>query len=103
MYYLSDRRQKFLGAIASHPPPPESEYPPLSSLSAEQLHTLPNAPMGELEGETLLRMGQVIYTGLIKVYLVARPTLVGSVCRIQNWCDVEEVEGLLKAQNVSSS
>jgi hypothetical protein len=38
----------------------------------------------------------VIYTALIKVYLVARPVLVGSLCRIENWCDVEEVEELLK-------
>jgi hypothetical protein len=38
---------------------------------------------------------------LLKVYLVARPILVGSLCRIENWCDVEEVEELLKAQKVS--
>jgi hypothetical protein len=58
-------------------------------------------PMAELDSEQLLRMAQVIYTALLKVYLVARPVLVGSLCRIENWCDVEEVEGLLKAQMVS--
>ena len=57
--------------------------------------------MTELEPEQLLRMAQVIYTALLKVYLVARPVLVGSLCRIENWCDVEEVEELLKAQKVS--
>jgi hypothetical protein len=46
-------------------------------------------------------MAQIIYTALLKVYLVARPILVGSLCRIENWCDVHEVEGLLKAQKVS--
>ncbi len=53
--------------------------------------------------EQLLRMAQIIYTGLLKVYLVARPILVGSLCRIENWCDVDEVEELLKAQKVSDS
>jgi hypothetical protein len=107
MYYLSDRRQKLLGAMAllpsDHPLPPESAYPPLSSLTATELHALPSLPMNELDGEQLLRIAQVIYTALIKVYLVARPSLVGSLCRIENWCDVEEVEGLLKAQKVRAN
>lgn len=102
MYYLSDRRQKLTGAInaLSSPLPAESSLPPLSSLPAEDLHKLPNLPFGELEPEQLLRVAQVIYTALLKVYLVARPILVGSLCRIENWCDVEEVEELLKAQKV---
>ncbi|KAK8861657.1 hypothetical protein IAR55_002480 [Kwoniella newhampshirensis] len=98
MYFLSDRRQKLSGAIATTPLPAEDSLPPLSTLSAEEQYSLPSVPMGELDPEQLLRMAQVIYTGLIKVYLVARPILVGSLCRIENWCDVEEVEELLKAQ-----
>jgi hypothetical protein len=102
--YLSDRRQKLTGAINALPAPglpAESSLPPLSSLPSEALHQLPNLPYTEMEPETLLRVAQVIYTGLLKVYLVARPILVGSLCRIANWCDVEEVEELLKAQSVS--
>ncbi|WVQ78836.1 hypothetical protein IAT38_000927 [Cryptococcus sp. DSM 104549] len=98
MYFLSDRRQKLAGAIASTPLPAESSVPPLSSLSADEQYALPSLPFTELDPEQLLRMAQVIYTGLIKVYLVARPVLVGSLCRIENWCDVEEVEELLKAK-----
>ncbi|WWD16424.1 hypothetical protein CI109_100850 [Kwoniella shandongensis] len=98
MYFLSDRRQKLTGAITTTPLPAENSLPPLSTLSAEEQHNLPSIPMNELDPEQLLRMAQVIYTGLIKVYLVARPILVGSLCRIENWCDVEEVEELLKAQ-----
>ncbi|WVF65869.1 hypothetical protein IAT40_000606 [Kwoniella sp. CBS 6097] len=98
MYFLSDRRQKLAGAIASTPLPPENSVPPLSSLSADEQHKFPSTPFNELTPEQLLRIAQVIYTGLIKVYLVARPVLVGSLCRIENWCDVEEVEELLKAQ-----
>jgi hypothetical protein len=59
--------------------------------------------MMELEPEQLLRTAQVIYTALIKVYLVARPVLVGSLCRIENWCDVEEVEELLKEKQVANA
>lgn len=102
MYFLSDRRQKLAGALStlSTPLPAESSIPPLSTLSAEELHQLPSRPMTELDPEQLLRMAQIIYTALIKVYLVARPVLVGSLCRIENWCDIEEVEELLKAQKV---
>lgn len=102
MYYLSDRRQKLTGAISalSSPLPAETSLPPLHSLPAYALHALPSIPMSEYEPEQLLRIAQVIYTALLKVYLVARPVLVGSLCRIENWCDVQEVEGLLKAQKV---
>lgn len=103
MYYLSDRRQKLTGAITTNGLPSESSVPSLSSLDASELHALPSVPMAELEPEQLLRMAQIIYTALLKVYLVARPILVGSLCRIENWCDVHEVEGLLKAQKVATS
>lgn len=103
MYYLADRRQKLTGAISAlaEPLPAESSLPALSTLPADQLHGLPSVPMTELSNEELLRVAQVIYTALLKVYLVARPVLVGSLCRIENWCDVEEVEELLKAQKAS--
>jgi len=102
MYFLSDRRPKLLSAIAALPSPlpAESALPPLSSLASSVLHSLPSKSFTELDAEQLLRVAQVIYTALIKVYLVARPVLVGSLCRIENWCDVEEVEGLLKDQKV---
>lgn len=102
MYFLSDRRQKLTGAISANGIPSESSLPPLSSLDVSELHALPSVPMTDLEPEQLLRMAQIIYTALLKVYLVARPILVGSLCRIENWCDVHEVEGLLKQQKVAS-
>lgn len=98
IYYLSDRRQKLTGAIAAlgSPLPKEDEVTPLSELPADQVHRLPDGPFTELDPEELLRTAQVIYTSLLKVYLVARPSLVGSLCRIENWCDVAEVEPLLR-------
>ena len=102
MYYLSDRRQKLTGAMNAlrSPLPAESSLPPLSSLPASDLHQLPSESLGTYEPEQLLRAAQVIYTALLKLYLVARPILVGSLCRIENWCDVAEVEELLKQQKV---
>ena len=100
MYFLSERRQKITGAISHTTLPTESSLPPLSSVSVSELHGLPSIPIEELDPERLLRAAQLVYTALLKVYLVARPVLVGSLCRIENWCDVEEVEGLLSAQKV---
>ncbi len=61
---------------------------------------LPSKPIGELSPEDLLRVAQLVYTALLKVYLAIRPTLVGSLCRIENWCEVDEVEQLLRAREV---
>ncbi|KJE00813.1 hypothetical protein I311_05610, partial [Cryptococcus gattii NT-10] len=101
LYFLSDRRQKLSGAISSLPShlPPESTLPALHALPPAALHALPSIPFTEMNPEELVRMAQVVYTALMRVYLKARPVLVGSLCRIENWCDVKEVEGLLKEQN----
>ncbi|WOO80809.1 Vam6/Vps39-like protein [Vanrija pseudolonga] len=98
IYYLSDRRQKLAGAIPAlgQPLPSEGDLTPLSSLHAAEVHSLPNGPLTDLSPIDLLRTAQVVYTSLLKVYLVARPSLVGSLCRIENWCDVAEVEPLLR-------
>lgn len=96
IYYLSDRRQKLAGVIPNISLPNEKDLPPLSSLPAAEVHSLPDGPITDLSAEQVLRTAQVVYTSLLKVYLVARPSLVGSLCRIENWCDVAEVEPLLR-------
>lgn len=102
-HYLSDRRQKLAGAIAaiSSPLPAVSRLPPLKTVPTEELLSLPSVPMTQLSPEQLVRVSQIVYTALLKVYLAIRPSLVGSLCRIENWCEVEEVEGLLRAREVS--
>lgn len=102
IYYLSDRRQKLGGAIPAldSPLPAESDLSPLAEVDASTIHSLPNGPLTDLDPEQLLRTAQVVYTSLLKVYLVARPSLVGSLCRIENWCDVAEVEPLLREKGV---
>lgn len=50
--------------------------------------------------EQLLSFAQLVDTALFRAYLVVRPGLVGSLCRIENWCEVGEVEEELRARQV---
>lgn len=102
MIYLSDRRQKLAGAIAAldQSLPPIDALPPLKTVTTTELIHYPSVPMADLSPEELVRVSQIVYTALIKVYLMIRPSLVGSLCRIENWCEVGEVEELLKERSV---
>jgi Vam6/Vps39-like protein vacuolar protein sorting-associated protein 39 len=46
-------------------------------------------------------IAQVVETALFRSYLLFRPSLLGALCRIENWCEVEEVEGMLLEAKVS--
>lgn len=43
----------------------------------------------------------MVDTALFKAYLATKPVMVGPLCRIENWCEVEEVEELLLAAQAS--
>ncbi|KAL7417275.1 hypothetical protein BDY24DRAFT_412023 [Mrakia frigida] len=100
LHYLSDRRQKVLGALAQIPPssltPLETSLPPLSAIPKEELLSMPSIPLSRLTPEQVFRVAQVVDTALFKLYLVVRPSLVGSLCRLENFCEVVEVEEQLK-------
>lgn len=74
--------------------------PALSEASVEELFALPNHAPQALIPEQLLRYAQIVDTALFKSYLVVRPSLVGSLCRIDNWCEVAEVEEVLRERKV---
>lgn len=76
--------------------------PFLSTTSTEDLFGLPNAPLSALTPEQLVRFAQIVYTALFKAYLLVRPALLGPLCRAGNWCEVSEVEELLRAREVCS-
>jgi hypothetical protein len=101
--YLSDRRPKVGGALqALHINPSQShQIVFLSETSVEDLFALPNAPLSTLTSEQLLRFAQIVDTALFKSYLIIRPGLLGSLCRVPNWCEVSEVEEELRAREVS--
>ena len=101
--YLADRRPKLHAALLSVNITPESQSDvasPLSEASIEELFALPNAPLSALTPEQLLRFAQIVDTALYKSYLIIRPVLLGSLCRVANWCEVSEVEEDLRARKV---
>ncbi|KAF5392213.1 hypothetical protein D9757_001433 [Collybiopsis confluens] len=103
--FLPDRRAKLgraLSAVGITPADKAHQITPLSSISVEDLYALPNAPFSQLTPEQLLRYAQIVDTALFKSYLVVRPVLAGSLVRVANWCEIEEVEGVLKAKEMFS-
>jgi Vam6/Vps39-like protein vacuolar protein sorting-associated protein 39 len=102
--FLTDRRPKLAGALAALKITPSQAHtlPFLSTVSNEEIFQLPNAPLTSLSSEQLLRYAQVVDTVLFKSYLVTRPVLLGSLVRVSNWCEVSEVEGELRAREVTS-
>ncbi|KAF9448658.1 hypothetical protein P691DRAFT_668993 [Macrolepiota fuliginosa MF-IS2] len=98
--YLVDRRTKLepvLAAVSITPQNQYDEFRPLSEVPVTELYALPNAPLSALTPEQLLRFAQVVDTALYKAYIVIRPGLLGAFCRLQNWCEVSEVEEDLRA------
>ncbi|KAG8897845.1 Vacuolar morphogenesis protein 6 [Tulasnella sp. 403] len=98
LVYLGDRRPKLSGALLAFHITPEKapDLPDLSETSIEDLFLMPNQPIPSLIPEQLLRYAQIVDTALFKSYLVIRPGLVGSLCRLDNWCEVAEVEEVLR-------
>ena len=99
MRYLPDRRQQFLQALANLPshsrPTPSSPLPGAAATSREALFALPDAPLSAYSPSDLQRVARVVETALFMCYLLDKHGLLGPLCRIENWCEVEEVEELL--------
>ena len=103
--YLPDRRQQIMRALSALPPgvrpSPSTPLPSTSPNSAFNFFDLPDESLTTYTPEQLQRTAQVVETALFKCYLHAKPGLLGPLCRIENWCEVEEVEELLLAAKVS--
>ena len=100
--YLTDRRPKLDGALKTFGITPSQSHkvPPLSEATVEDLRGIPSMPLTTLTPDQLIRFAQVVYTALFKSYLLTMPGLLGSLCRIENWCEVSEVETLLREREV---
>ena len=101
--YLSDRRPKIgaaLQAVRITPQNQSHETAPLSETPVEELFGFPDSPLSLLAPAQLLRFAQIVDTALYKSYLIIRPVLLGSLCRVPNWCEVTEVEEDLRARHV---
>ena len=101
--YLSDQRRKISGSLTAINISSSQEAPVtrLSEASVEEILSLPDAPPNALTPQQLFRFAQIVDTALFKSYLIVRPGLLGSLCRLDNWCEVSEVENELRAREVS--
>ena len=81
-------------------PSQSHQFPFLSETSVEDLMSLPNLPLTSLSPEQLTRFAQIVDTALFKSYLAIRPALLGPLCRVENWCEVSEVEEVLQEREV---
>ncbi|KAI8612719.1 CNH domain-containing protein [Chytriomyces sp. MP71] len=74
-----------------------------SSLFSGSDHGVPDAveiPDAVLRNaDDALFLSSVVDTTLLKVYLIVNEGLVGSLVRVENYCDLEETEAALKAKN----
>lgn len=97
--YLSSLRPKLNSMLAASNITPSSQQPPLSATSPVELYSLPSTPLSSLTPSQQVLFAQIVDTALFKSYLVIRPGLLGSLCRIENWCQVEEVEEELRERS----
>ena len=103
--YLTDRRPRIKKQLETlHVTTSQAhQFPFLSETSVEDLLALPDTPLPSLTPEQLTRFAQIVDTALFKAYLIVRPGLLGPLCSLDNWCEVQEVEEVLMEKEVSCS
>ncbi|KAG8793698.1 Vacuolar morphogenesis protein 6 [Ceratobasidium sp. 428] len=98
--FLVDRRPKIPAALQPFgiTAAQSTNFPALSATSIDELMALPSAPLGTLTPDQLVRAAQLVDTALFRLYLISRPAFIGPLCRVDNWCEVTEVEEALKGR-----
>ncbi|CAE6446777.1 unnamed protein product [Rhizoctonia solani] len=98
--FLADRRPKIPAALQPFgiTAAQSADLPALSAASVDELMALPSAPLSTLTPEQLVRAAQLVDTALFRLYLFTKPSMLGALCRVDNWCEVEEVEEALRAR-----
>lgn len=96
--FLTDRR-RVVRPLVAHLSSASSQEP----RAAEALLALPisHTALETLDEEQLMLVAQLVDTALFKTFLHTKPALVGPLCRVDNWCEVRQVERLLKAHGMS--
>ncbi|PWY99444.1 hypothetical protein BCV70DRAFT_118819 [Testicularia cyperi] len=96
--FLADRRRIFKPILEADPHLESKDHMAMSQIKRDTnwLLSLPNRPFADLDKEELIATAQTVDTALFKVFLETKPALLGPLCRIENWCEVEQVEELLK-------
>ena len=96
--FLADRRRIFKPILEANPHLESKDHMAMSQIKRDThwLLSLPNKPFGEMDKDELIAVAQTVDTALFKTFLQTKPALIGPLCRIENWCEVEQVEELLK-------
>ncbi|GAC76098.1 hypothetical protein PANT_19d00111 [Moesziomyces antarcticus T-34] len=99
--FLADRRRIFKPILEASPQHESKDHMAMSQIKRDTnwLLSLPNKPFGEMDKDELIAVAQTVDTALFKVFLQTKPALIGPLCRIENWCEVEQVEELLKERS----
>lgn len=92
--FLADRRRIFKPILETQP---SSHSITLSQTrrDPEWLLALPSEALNSLDTEQLTAVAQTVDTALFKTFLATKPGLLGPLCRVENWCEVDQVEELL--------
>ncbi|CUA75985.1 hypothetical protein RSOLAG22IIIB_01989 [Rhizoctonia solani] len=98
--FLVDRRPKIPAALQPFgiTAAQSADLPALSAASVDELMALPSAPLSTLTPEQLVRAAQLVDTALFRLYLFTKPSMIGALCRVDNWCEVVEVEEALRTR-----
>lgn len=92
--FLADRRRIFKPILEQQP---SSHSITMSQIRRDPawLLALPSQPLHTLDLEQLTAVAQTVDTALFKTFLASKPGLLGPLCRVENWCEVDQVEELL--------
>ncbi|PWN28809.1 hypothetical protein BDZ90DRAFT_249986 [Jaminaea rosea] len=88
--FLADRRRIFKPIL--------EDRLPVTPTPHEAMLSLPSVPLPSMSLQDVTALARVVDTSLFKTFLETKPSLVGPLCRIQNWCEVSEVEEILEAK-----
>lgn len=96
--FLADRRRIFKPILESSTHHESKNHMAMSQIKRDThwLLSLGNKPFDEMEKDELIAVAQTVDTALFKTFLLTKPALIGPLCHIENWCEVEQVEELLK-------
>ncbi|PWN93947.1 hypothetical protein FA10DRAFT_248415 [Acaromyces ingoldii] len=89
--FLADRRRVFKSLLETKPDHSHHQMP----RNDEWLLQIPSKPLEVLDLDQLVAVAQTVDTALFKTFLFTKPALLGPLCRLENYCEVEQVEGLL--------
>lgn len=95
--FLADRRRIYQSLLEMHPESHVAQTKSQQHADARMLRAIPSVPLPDLPLEQLADVARVVDTALLKTFLETKPGLVGSLCRLENWCEVDEVEQLLSS------